>query len=196
MPPSRTGPTWRRPARLGGTARGSEPSSSHLPRRDLDRHQHDAPLWPQSERRAPRRRRPLRSLEDDDFRRRPALRWAHCSLRHGGPINGEWLRTYVEKVLAPDAAARRHRNPGQSQLAQGRRRARDRRGARRQAALPRYSPDLNPIEQLFAKLKALLRKAAARTVEALWTAVATLLTAFSTDECANYFANAGYRRSS
>src|SRR5215813_14306860 len=95
-----------------------------------------------------------------------------------------------------DAAARRHRDLGQSQLAQGRRRARDRRGARRQAALPRYSPDLNPIEQLFAKLKALLRKAAARTVEALWTAVATLLTAFSTDECANYFANAGNRRSS
>src|SRR5262249_11715851 len=95
-----------------------------------------------------------------------------------------------------DAAARRHRDLGQSQLAQGRKRARDRRGARRQAALPRYSPDLNPIEQLFAKLKALLRKAAARTVEALWTAVATLLTAFSTDECANYFANAGYRRSS
>ena len=69
------------------------------------------------------------------------------------------------------------------------------RGARL-LCLPRYSPDLNPIEQLFAKLKALLRKAAARTVEALWTAVATLLTAFSTDECANYFANAGYRRSS
>jgi hypothetical protein len=40
-------------------------------------------------------------LEDDDFRRRPALRWAHCSLRHRGPINGEWFRTYVEKVLAP-----------------------------------------------------------------------------------------------
>jgi transposase len=62
--------------------------------------------------------------------------------------------------------------------------------------LPPYSPDLNPIEQLFAKLKALLRKAAARTVEALWTAVATLRTAFSTDECANYFATAGNRRSS
>src|SRR2546430_5140453 len=67
-----------------------------------------------------------------------------------------------------DAAARRHRDPGQSQLAQRRRRARDHRGTRR------HAPDLNPIEQLFAKLKAILRKAAARTVEALWTAVATL----------------------
>jgi hypothetical protein len=72
-----------------------------------------------------------------------------------------------------DAAARRQRDPGQSQLAQGRRRARDRRGAWRQAALPAaLFARPQPIEQLFAKLKALLRKAAARTVEALWTAVA------------------------
>jgi transposase len=58
--------------------------------------------------------------------------------------------------------------------------------------LPPYSPDLNPIEQLFAKLKALLRKAAERSVDALWTRIATLLTAFPPDECANYFRNAGY----
>jgi transposase len=53
-------------------------------------------------------------------------------------------------------------------------------------------PDLNPIEQVFAKLKHLLRKAAARTVEAVWAAIARLLPAFVPKECANYFENAGY----
>jgi len=58
--------------------------------------------------------------------------------------------------------------------------------------LPPYSPDLNPIEQLFAKLKALLRKIAARSVSSLWTAVGAVLPLFSATECANYFADAGY----
>lgn len=61
--------------------------------------------------------------------------------------------------------------------------------------LPAYSPDLNPIEQAFAKLKALLRKAAPRTVEALWAVIGEALFAFSSTECANYLADAGYRRS-
>ncbi len=58
--------------------------------------------------------------------------------------------------------------------------------------LPPYSPDLNPIENLFAKLKALLRKAATRSNEALWTEVGKILSCFSPRECANYFATAGY----
>ena len=58
--------------------------------------------------------------------------------------------------------------------------------------LPPYSPDLNPIEQAFAKLKALLRKAAARTVDDLWRAIADALKDFEADECANFFQNAGY----
>ena len=57
--------------------------------------------------------------------------------------------------------------------------------------LPKYSPDLNPIEQVFAKLKHLLRKAAARTVEAVWAAIGQLLPAFTPNECANYFRNTG-----
>jgi transposase len=61
--------------------------------------------------------------------------------------------------------------------------------------LPPYSPDLNPIEQTFAKLKALLRKAAPRTVEALWAVIGEALSAFSPSECANYLADAGYPRS-
>ena len=59
--------------------------------------------------------------------------------------------------------------------------------------LPKYSPDLNPIEQVFAKLKHLLRKAAARTVEAICIAVGELLGTFSAEECANYFSNSGYQ---
>jgi transposase len=58
--------------------------------------------------------------------------------------------------------------------------------------LPPYSPDFNPIEKAFSKLKAILRKAAARTVEELWTAIATALAAFQADECSNYFTACGY----
>jgi transposase len=59
--------------------------------------------------------------------------------------------------------------------------------------LPPYSPDLNPIEQVFAKLKHLLRKAAKRTVEALWDEIGNLLEHFTPAECANYIQNSGYR---
>jgi transposase len=55
-----------------------------------------------------------------------------------------------------------------------------------------YSPDLNPIEQLFAKLKTLLRKAAERTVEATWQRIGALLNGFTPQDCANYIRNAGY----
>jgi transposase len=58
--------------------------------------------------------------------------------------------------------------------------------------LPPYSPDLNPIEQAFAKLKALLRKAAARTQEELWSIIGRLLDTFTPAECQNYLANSGY----
>ena len=58
--------------------------------------------------------------------------------------------------------------------------------------LPPYSPDFNPIENAFAKLKALLRKAAERTVDGLWHLIGKLIDAFSPQECANYFAAAGY----
>ena len=58
--------------------------------------------------------------------------------------------------------------------------------------LPPYSPDLNPIEQVFAKLKHLMRKAAERTHEATWRRIGSLLDCFSPDECANYHRNSGY----
>lgn len=58
--------------------------------------------------------------------------------------------------------------------------------------LPPYSPDLNPIEQLFAKLKVLLRKAGARTKDALWATIGNLLDHFPPEECASYLAHCGY----
>jgi transposase len=60
--------------------------------------------------------------------------------------------------------------------------------------LPKYSPDLNPIEQVFAKLKHFLRRAAARTVDAVCAAIGEILQNFPSEECANYLANSGYKR--
>jgi transposase len=113
-----------------------------------------------------------------------------------GAMNGETFRAYIEQFLAPTLA------PGDivimdnlpSHKVTGVRDAIEARGASL-IYLPPYSPDLNPIEQAFAKLKALLRKAAPRTVEALWTVIGESLSAYSPSECANYLEDAGYRRS-
>ena len=110
-----------------------------------------------------------------------------------GPIDGESFLAYVEQILVPTL------RPGDiviidnlgSHKAVAVRRAIRAAGAKL-FFLPPYSPDLNPIEQVFAKLKALLRKAAKRTVEATWREIGSLLTAFPPRECANYFRNAGY----
>lgn len=113
-----------------------------------------------------------------------------------GAMNGETFRAYIEQFLAPTLA---HGdivimdNLASHKVA-GVREAIEARGATL-IYLPPYSPDLNPIEQAFAKLKALLRKAAPRTVEALWAVIGEALSAFPSTECANYLANAGYPRS-
>jgi transposase len=110
-----------------------------------------------------------------------------------GPIDGESFRTYVARVLVPT-------------LRQGDIVVMDNLGSHKGKAirdlirsagaklfyLPKYSPDLNPIEQVFAKLKHLLRKAAARTLETVCAAIGQILGAFTADECANYFRNSGY----
>ncbi len=110
-----------------------------------------------------------------------------------GAINGARFLAYVEQALAPTLRAGDvvvMDNLAAHKVA-GVRAAIAARGARL-LYLPPYSPDLNPIEHAFAKLKALLRTAAARTQEVLWHAIGRLLDAFSPAECAHYLAHAGY----
>jgi len=110
-----------------------------------------------------------------------------------GPMTGAWFLAYVEQVLVPTLSPGDivilDNLPAHKGLAV--RKAIEAAGARL-LFLPPYSPDFNPIENAFAKLKALLRKAAERTVTGLWSAIGRLLEAFTPQECANYFAAAGY----
>ena len=129
------------------------------------------------------------------------LSWPHWRLEgivaplvFDGPINAQVFEAYVEQILAPTLRAgqdvafcdwlsrvkrlgeRAHRTKGRVQI-----------------RLPTsYSPDFNPIENMFSKLKALLRKAAERTVEGLWRAIADCIPLITRRECANYFEAAGY----
>jgi transposase len=110
-----------------------------------------------------------------------------------GPIDGESFRIYVANVLVPTLRPDdiviidnlgSHKGKAVRQLIRA--------AGAKLFFLPKYSPDLNPIEQVFAKLKHLLRKAAARTVEAVCAAIGEVLAAFTPQECANYFRNSGY----
>ncbi|NQW55073.1 MAG: IS630 family transposase [Rhodospirillales bacterium] len=112
-----------------------------------------------------------------------------------GPINGESFRLYIDKVLVPTL------RPGDIVVMDnlGSHRSSAVRSALRAAGaklffLPKYSPDLNPIEMLFSKLKHGLRKAAKRTEDAVYDAIADLLPTVRPAECQNYFAKAGYAR--
>ena len=110
-----------------------------------------------------------------------------------GPVNARAFLAYVEQVLVPELKPgdivvmdnlSSHKGPAVRQAIEA--------AGASLLFLPPYSPDLNPIEQAFAKLKALLRAAAERTVDALWDRIGHLLDRFSPQECANYFAAAGY----
>jgi transposase len=111
-----------------------------------------------------------------------------------GPIDGESFRLYVKEVLLPTLRPGdivildnlgSHKSKAVRQLIRS--------VGARILFLPKYSPDLNPIEQVFAKLKHLLRKAAARTADAVCAAIADALDAFKPQECANYLKNSGYQ---
>jgi transposase len=108
-------------------------------------------------------------------------------------MNGEIFRAYVEQFLVPtlqkDDIVIMDNLP--SHKVAGIREAIEKAGSSL-LYLPPYSPDLNPIEQVFAKLKSLLRKAEARTIDALWAAIKTALDTFSPQECAAYINNSGY----
>lgn len=147
---------------------------------------------------APRGHRLLAKVPDGRWKTMTFL----AALRHDqitapwlieGPIDGDSFTTYVEKVLLPTL------RQGDIVIMDnlGSHRGRAVRALIRSAGaklffLPKYSPDFNPIEQLFAKLKHLLRRTAARTVETICAAIGELLGAFSKRECTNYFKNSGY----
>lgn len=110
-----------------------------------------------------------------------------------GPINGASFLAYVEQFLVPTL------QPGDIVIMDnlGSHKGRAVREAIRSVGahrlfLPPYSPDLNPIEQVFAKLKVLLRKAGERTLEATWRRIGTLIERYAPAECANYIRNCGY----
>jgi transposase len=110
-----------------------------------------------------------------------------------GPINGEIFTLYVEMVLAPtlnEGDVVILDNLGSHKPKAARQAIRNRRA--HLIFLPPYSPDLNPIEQLFAKLKHLLRRAQERSHEATWRKLGEILDLVSPAECANYLANSGY----
>jgi transposase len=110
-----------------------------------------------------------------------------------GPINRKAFETYVEKVLAPELTPgdvvimdnlSSHKGPRVREMIQA--------AGATLLYLPPYSPDFNPIENAFAKLKAHLRKAAERTVEGLWSSIGRIVDLYAPEECVNYFAAAGY----
>ena len=110
-----------------------------------------------------------------------------------GAINGARFRAYIEQMLAPtlrsgDIVILDNLN---SHKVAGIREAIEAQGAQI-VYLPPYSPDLNPIEQGFAKFKAALRKAAERTVDGLWQTIGRTLDLFSPQQCRNFFKQAGY----
>ena len=110
-----------------------------------------------------------------------------------GPMSGQSFRAYVEQILAPTLKCDDiviMDNVGVHKVA-GVREAIEARGAIL-LYLPPYSPDLNPIEQLFSKLKSVLRRASARSIEALWGIIGACLADFTPRECASYIANSGY----
>lgn len=110
-----------------------------------------------------------------------------------GPINRLSFEAYVEQILVPTLKPRdvvimdnlnSHKGDAVWRMI--------RKAGAHLLFLPAYSPDLNPIEQVFSKLKTLLRKAEERTVDGLWQRIGQNINAFSPKECSNYFANAGY----
>lgn len=110
-----------------------------------------------------------------------------------GPMDGEAFLVYVRRILIPELKSgdivimdnlAAHKVPGVRDAIEG--------AGARLVYLPPYSPDLNPIEKAFSKLKAILRKAAPRTLEDLWAAIASALAAFKSQECRNYFTACGY----
>jgi transposase len=169
----------------------SDPSRLH--RRDLGQDQHEPHARLVAAWQGAARKGAARPLEDDDV---------PCRSRHDsitapfvldGPINGESFTIYVEQLLVPtlkpgDIVVLD--NLGSHKGSAVRRKIRA--AGARLFFLPPYSPDLNPIEQVFSKLKRLLRKSEPRSTDSVWQGIGKLLGHFTPEECAAYLRNAGY----
>jgi transposase len=171
-----------------------------------DGDEHGAHAWTLRPGRAAAHGGSARPPQDDDpcrrspprRRGRPVRHWARTNGAFNGslldgPINGDWFEAYVAQVLLPTL------RPGDVVIMDNlssHKRASVRAMIETKGAtlrfLPPYSPDFNPIEMAFSKLKALLRKIAERTVDGLWAAIGRLVDVFTPAECTNYFAAAGY----
>jgi transposase len=144
-------------------------------------------------RRAAEGRRAARTLEDDHLRRRLRSRGIAAPFVLDGPINRIAFEAYVDKVFVPELRPgdivvmdnlSSHKGPRVREMIEA--------AGADLLFLPPYSPDFNPIENAFSKLKAHLRKAAQRTVDGLWTAIGRVIDLFKPEECRNYFKAAGY----
>ena len=110
-----------------------------------------------------------------------------------GPINGDWFEAYVRKILVPDLGRgdvvimdnlSSHKRASVREAIEA--------AGARLMFLPPYSPDFNPIEKAFARLKAMLCRAGERTVSGLWSLIGKLVDLFQPQECASYFSSCGY----
>ncbi|SPP97865.1 transposase [Bradyrhizobium vignae] len=133
------------------------------------------------------------SLADSDVPWRLALRRLTAPCLFDGPINGECFRAYVQQVLVPqlhpgDIVIMDNLGSHKSVILRSLSKAVD----ARLWYLPRYSPDLNPIEQTFAKIKHWMRSAQKRTIDDICRHIGGLITTIQRNECSNYFENAGY----
>lgn len=160
---------------------------------EWDRHEHDPQPRPLSEGRASADGLPSRSSQDDHASCRAADDRDGPPMVLDGPINGDWFEAYVRQILVPEL------RPGDivvMDYLSSHKRAAVRIVIEQAGAslrfLPPYSPDFNPIEKAFARLKAMLRKAAERTVSGLWDLIGKLVDLFQPTECANYFSSCGY----
>jgi transposase len=187
----RRAPGARGVARTSSTRDATEPRTSRFRGRDVGQDQHDTAAWQEQKGQAPAGGCSVWQMAHPDLYRRSALRCPYGSLVDGA-MDGDKFDTYVRTQLAPtlepgDVVIWDNLNVRKSPRAAAA-------IAERKAwilSLPRYSPDNNPIEMAFSKLKTLLRKMKARTYDDLWKAVGKVCDLFTPQECWNYFRQAG-----
>ncbi len=159
----------------------------------MDRDQYGPYSWAMPQGRAATDGVSSRPSQDDHIGCGPAQHRNDRTTVIDGPINGEWFEAYVAQVLVPTLKPgdvvildnlSSHKRPAARELIEA--------VGATMMFLPPYSPDFNPIEKAFSKLKALLRKAAERTVTGLWDRIGKLIDLVEPEEAQNYFNSCGY----